>query len=77
MTSLAICANTPWCCTRKSLSSGGISAYAPITKALTTLDARTEEAIRKKFEIVYFLVKENLPSFVFLAWVYKYVWTNL
>ena len=51
--------------------------FAPITKALTALDARTEEAVRKKFEIVYYLVKENLPSFVHLAWLYKYVWTNL
>ena len=62
---------------KKSQSSGDVFAYTPITKALTVLDARTEEAVRTKFEIVYFLVKENLPSFVHLAWLYKYVWTNL
>ena len=43
---------------KKSQSSGDVSAY--IAKALTPLDARTEERVRKKFEIVYLLVKENL-----------------
>ena len=33
---------------KKSQSSGEVSAYAPIAKALTELDARTEEAVRKK-----------------------------
>ena len=45
---------------KKSQSSGDVSAYAPIAKALTTLDTRMEETVKKKFEIVYFLVKENL-----------------
>ena len=46
---------------KKSQSSGDVSSYAPIAKALTTLDARTEETVKKKFEIAYFLTKENLP----------------
>ena len=61
----------------QSQSSGDVSAHAPIVKALTVLDARTAEAVRKKFEILYFLVKENLLSFVHLAWLYKCVRTNL
>lgn len=44
---------------KKSQSSGNIASYAPIAKALTTLDARTEEIVKKKFEIAYFLIKEN------------------
>ena len=46
---------------KKSQSSGNVSSYAPIAKALTTLDARTEETVERKFEIAYFLTKENLP----------------
>ena len=46
---------------KKSQSSGDVSSYAPIAKVLTTLDARTEETVKRKFEIAYFLTKENLP----------------
>ena len=46
---------------KKSQSNGDVSTYAPIAKALTTLDTRTEETVEKKFEITYFLIKENLP----------------
>ena len=35
--------------------------YAPIAKALCTLDASTEKRLRRKFEIAYFLCKENMP----------------
>ena len=35
--------------------------YAPIAKALCTLDASTEKRLRGKFEIAYFLCKENMP----------------
>ena len=52
---------------KKGQSSGDASAYAPIAKALAALDVRTEEAVRKKFEIVHFLVKENLQSFISMS----------
>ena len=37
-----------------------ITEYAPIAKALNTLDAATERRVRKKFEIVYCISKENM-----------------
>ena len=46
---------------KKSQSGGHVTAYAPITKALSTIDARTADTVRKKFGIAYFLCKENLP----------------
>ena len=46
---------------KKSQSKGNVSSNALIAKALTTLDTRTEETVKKKFEIAYFLLKENLP----------------
>ena len=46
---------------KKNQSNGNVSTYAPIAKALTTLDTRMEETVKKKFEIAYFLIKENLP----------------
>ena len=35
---------------KKSQSNGDVSTYAPIAKALTTLDTRTEETVKKKLE---------------------------
>ena len=43
---------------KKSQSNGDVSTYAPIAKALTTLDTRTKETVKKKFEIAYFLIKK-------------------
>ena len=45
---------------KKSQSNGNAFTYTPIVKALTPLDARTEETVKRKFKIVYLLVKENL-----------------
>ena len=46
---------------KKSNAGGDVAAYAPIARALSVMDARTAETVKKKFEISYFLCKENLP----------------
>jgi len=46
---------------KKSQSGGDVTAHAPVAKALTALDGRTVETVKKKFELAYFLCKENLP----------------
>ena len=35
--------------------------YAPIAKMLSTLDKDAERKLKRKFEIAYFLCKQNLP----------------
>jgi len=46
---------------KKSQSSASdVTEYAPITKALSTLDARSEQRLKRKFEIAYLLCKQNL-----------------
>ena len=37
-----------------------VTEYAPIAKALCMLDKTTKQALQKKFEIAYFISKENL-----------------
>ena len=37
-----------------------VNEYVPIAKALTTLDPTTEARLKKKFDLAYFLAKENL-----------------
>ena len=44
----------------KSQSSGDVTEYAPIAKALSTLDAHSEQRLKKKFEITYLICKQNL-----------------
>ncbi len=44
---------------RKS-QSRNITEYAPIAKALSTLDADSETKLKKKFDIVYLICKEQL-----------------
>ena len=46
---------------KKSQSGGDVTLYTLIAKALSTIDARTADTVRNKFEITYFLCKENLP----------------
>ena len=45
---------------RKSQSSGDITEYSPIAKALSTLDADAEQRVKKKFEIACLICKQNL-----------------
>ena len=47
---------------RKSQSSGDIIhvEYSSITKALSTLDADSEQRVKNKFEIAYLICKQNL-----------------
>ena len=44
----------------KKSQSSDVTDYAPIAKALSTLDAGSELKLTKKFEIAYLLCKENL-----------------
>ena len=44
----------------KKSKSTDVTEYAPIAKALNTLDAATERRVRKKFEIAYCISKENM-----------------
>ena len=44
----------------KKSKSTDVLIYAPIAKALNTLDAATERRVRKKFEIAYCISKENM-----------------
>ena len=41
-------------------SAEDITDYAPIAKALCTMDKTSKEVLQKKFEIAYFICKENL-----------------
>ncbi len=44
----------------KQSQSSDPTTYAPIAKAVTTLDGAAEERVKKKFNIAYFLCKEHL-----------------
>ena len=44
---------------RKSQTSD-VTEYAPIAKALATLDATSEKRLKRKFEIAYLICKQNL-----------------
>ena len=37
-----------------------VTDYSPIAKSLTTLDIATEPKIRRKFDVAYFIAKQNL-----------------
>ena len=45
----------------KKSQSSDVTEYAPIAKALSTLDASSEQRLKRKFEIAYMLCKQNLP----------------
>ena len=44
----------------KKQSSSDVTEYAPIAKALHTLDYNAEEKLKRKFNIAFFISKENL-----------------
>ena len=46
---------------KKSLSNS-IGDYSPVAKALSTLDAGTQAAVSRKFEITYMMCKEGLAQ---------------
>ena len=50
----------------KKSQGSAVVEYAPIAKMLTTLDEDAERKLNRKFEIAYFLCKENL-SFTKMA----------
>ena len=50
----------------KKSQSRDVTEYAPIAKALCTLDKSSEEKLKRKFEIAYMICKENL-AFVKMA----------
>jgi len=41
---------------KKSKAGGDVAVYAPNARALSVMDARTTETVKKKFEISYFLL---------------------
>ena len=43
----------------KCQSSGDVTQYSPIAKALSTLDADSEQMLKKKFEIAYMISTQN------------------
>ena len=45
----------------KKSQSSQITDYAPIAKALCSLDPTTESKLKRKFDIAYWICKENLP----------------
>ena len=44
----------------KKQSSSDVTEYAPIAKALHTLDYDAEEKLKRKFDIAFFISKENV-----------------
>ena len=46
-----------------------VTEYAPIAKVLSTLDASSEQRLKRTFEIAYLLCKQNLA---FLNNMYMY-----
>jgi len=44
----------------KKSQSSDIMEYAPIAKALSTLDASSEQRLKRKFEIAYLLCEQNI-----------------
>jgi len=53
----------------KKSQSSDITEYAPIAKALSMLDASSEQRLKRMFEIAYLLCKQNLA---FLNNMYMY-----
>ena len=55
---LLICTGTQ--CYSIKKASNSIVDYSPIAKALSTLDASTQAAVSRKFELTYMMCKEGL-----------------
>ena len=49
----------------KKSQSSDVTEYAPIAKALSTLDTSSEQRLKRKFEIAYLLCKQNLAALKF------------
>lgn len=53
----------------KKSDASDVTEYAPIAKALCTIDPVTEKRVRRKFEVAYMLCKENMLKWrQFASW---------